>query len=255
MPCVRRSMTLAKPRLALLHGWGMHPGVFDPLAERLAADFDIMLPCLPGHGGTPPVATGTLESWARALADALPADTVLVGWSLGGQVALRVALQWPTRVARLVLLATTPRFVAAPDWAAGLAAGELAAFGDALLREPRATLLRFLSLQTRGAPNARTLLAALRRGVQAAPPPDPGALAQGLDLLLTTDLRSAWPTLVQPVQIIHGGRDALTPPGAARWLAQTRPGARLALLDAAAHAPHLSHPDAVAAIIRGFANG
>lgn len=244
-----------RPVLVLVHGWGMNARVFDALAERLAADFDARAFDLPGHGGRAPLATNTLTAWAGDLAHALPDGATLVGWSLGGQVALRTALDHPQRVARLVLLATTPRFVTADGWSAGIAAADLDAFGAALLADPEATLLRFLSLQTRGMEGQRALLQQLRQTLFAAHPADRSALAAGLDILRDTDLRAELPRIPQPTLVLHGALDTLTPPGAGAWLAAALPHARHVEIARAAHAPHLSHPDAVAAALGGFVRG
>src|SRR5512139_31093 len=190
-----RCMPSRKPVLALLHGWGMNSRVFDTLASRLAKEFEVRALNLPGHGGRDALAVNTLQAWADDLAQQLPDNAVLLGWSLGGQVAMRAALDYPHKIARVILLASTPRFVATEDWPRGMAAADLQAFGAALLAEPEATLLRFLSLQTRGMPGQKTLLQQLRQSLLAAPPVDSAALAGGLAILRDTDLRAELPRL------------------------------------------------------------
>lgn len=241
-----------RPSLTLLHGWGMNARVFDALADRLAARFEVRVPDLPGHGGRAPLADNTLAGWAADAVRPLPEGAILLGWSLGGQVAMRAALDHPDRVARVILLATTPRFVASGDWPHGMAADELAAFGRALLDDPEASLLRFLSLQTRGAPEQKALLQTLRQALRAVPAPDARALEAGLALLRDTDLRAELRDLRQPALVLHGGLDTLTPAGAGAMLAAALPRAWHHVFPRAAHAPHLSHVDAVAEAIGRF---
>lgn len=245
-------MTSPKPFLGLLHGWGMNARVFDPIADALAASFEVHAFNLPGHGGRDDLADNSVSAWARDLASSLPAGAMLLGWSLGGQVALRVALDYPASVARLVLLATTPRFVAKPGWSHALAAGELDTFADALLAQPESTLLRFLSLQTRGVEGQKALLHSLRASLSASPAPTALALSAGLEQLRTTDLRDAVARVRQPVLLVHGGLDTLTPLAAGSWLAAQLPAARLLELPRAGHAPHLSHRETVVEAIRAF---
>ncbi len=247
-----RSRERDKPVLALVHGWGMNARVFDALANLLAADFDVRAFDLPGHGGRDALADNTLQSWADDLAGQLPDNAMLLGWSLGGQVAMRAALDHPHKVARLVLLASTPKFVATETWARGMAMADLADFGAALLADPEATLLRFLSLQTRGMPGQKALLQQLRQTLLAAPVARSEALAGGLAILRDTDLRAELPRLTQPALVLHGALDTLTPPAAGAWLAETLPAAQFVEFDRAAHAPHLSHSEAVAAAIGRF---
>ena len=247
-------MASPKPVLALLHGWGMNARVFDALAELLAADFDVRALDLPGHGGRNALAENTLQAWADDLAQQLPDGATLLGWSLGGQVAMRVALDHPHKVARLVLLASTPKFVAAADWDRGMAAADLQDFGAALLADPQATLLRFLSLQTRGMAGQKALLQQLRATLLAAPVVHPEALAGGLAILRDSDLRDELPRLGQPTLVLHGGLDMLTPASAGAWLAENLPRSQHVELPRAAHAPHLSHGEDVAAAIGRFAH-
>src|SRR5512139_2704263 len=221
-----RCMNSPKPVLALLHGWGMNARVFDNLATRLADEFEVCALNLPGHGGRDVLVVNTLQDWADDLAQQLPDQAVLLGWSLGGQVAMRAALDHPHKIARVILLASTPRFVATEDWPRGMAAADLQAFGAALLAEPEATLLRFLSLQTRGMPGQKALLQHLRQTLLAAPAAGGEALAAGLAILRDADLRAELPRLTQPTLVLHGALDTLTPAAAGAWLAGAIPHAR-----------------------------
>jgi pimeloyl-[acyl-carrier protein] methyl ester esterase len=247
-------MPSPKPVLALVHGWGMNARVFDALAGLLAADFEVRALDLPGHGGREALADNTLRDWADDLARQLPQGATLLGWSLGGQVAMRAALDHPHKIKYLVLLASTPKFVASDDWQRGMAPADLQDFGAALLADPQATLLRFLSLQTRGMGGQKAMLQQLRQTLLAAPAPSREALAGGLTILRDTDLRAELPQLTQQALVLHGALDTLTPPAAGAWLAEALPAARHVELSGAAHAPHLSHAEAVAAAIGRFAH-
>lgn len=248
-------MTSTRPVLALVHGWGMNARVFDTLADLLNADFEVRTLNLPGHGGRDAFPHNTLQTWADDLAQQLPAGSTLLGWSLGGQVAMRAALDHPRHITRLILLASTPKFVVAEDWERGMAHADLQAFGAALIADPQATLRRFLSLQTRGMADQKTLLQQLRQTLFAAPPTHADALSSGLAMLHHTDLRAEVPQLIQPTLVVHGGLDTLTPASAGAWLAETLPHAQHLELARAAHAPHLSHGEALAAAIGRFAHG
>ncbi|MDO9467052.1 MAG: alpha/beta fold hydrolase [Thiobacillus sp.] len=247
-------MSSPKPVLALVHGWGMNARVFDVLADRLANDFDVHSLDLPGHGGRAALADNCLQAWADDLATQLPDNTTLLGWSLGSQVAMRAALDYPHRITRLVLLAATPKFVATEDWGRGMALADLEEFGAALKADPQATLLRFLSLQTRGMSGQKALLQQLRQTLLAAPVARSEALAAGLAILRDTDLRAELPRLTQPTLVLHGALDTLTPLAAGAWLAETLSNVQYSALARAAHAPHLSHGEDVAAAIGRFAH-
>ena len=248
-------MQATKPVLALVHGWGMNARVFDALAELLRPTHEVRALDLPGHGGRDALLHNTLQSWADDLIQQLPDHTMLLGWSLGGQVAMRAALDHPQKITHLILLASTPKFVLEDDWEHGMTRVALQDFGADLIANPRTTLLRFLSLQTRGMPGQRAVLQHLRQTLLTAPEADAGALSGGLEILADTDLRTELPRLSLPTLVMHGGLDTLTPPGAAAWLADALPHAQHLELSRAAHAPHLSHAEEVAAAIGRFAHG
>lgn len=239
--------------LVLAHGWGMADGVWDPLRDQLDPALRCHGLCLPGHGGAPfDPGWRDLAAWADALLAQAPARALWVGWSLGGLVALAAALgpRGPTRIAGLVLIGTTPRFVQAPDWSAGMPAAIFAGFREALSRDPTATLERFTGLLVRGSSDPRGLLRRLRGLLAGAAPSDAGALAAGLDLLGDTDLRGVLATLKVPTRWVFGAADALVPAGAADAVRALLPDAPVHCLAGAGHVPMLSHTEPLAALVR-----
>ncbi|MGE0556636.1 MAG: alpha/beta fold hydrolase [Burkholderiales bacterium] len=239
-----------KPPLVLLHGWGTHGGVWDELAVRLAPDFAVLAPDL--HGIEAGIAQCTIEQMIGRLSDALPDRCAVAGWSLGGQLALSWARHCPRQVTRLVLLATTPRFVNAPDWAHGMAAADFEAFASSLQVNPAATLQRFRLLQAQADGHSRAVVRRLDAALASRPMPAPEVLAHTLDWLRMTDLRKELPEIGQPTLVLHGTQDRLASPAAAEFLAACLPRARLELLDGVAHAPFVSAPDLLCEKIAGF---
>ncbi len=240
------------PDLTLLHGWGMHGGVWEGVRDALAQRFRLYIVDLPGYGASPAFEAYTLEHLARAVATALPEKFQVCGWSLGGQVALEMARLFPGRVERLILTASTPCFTAREDWPWAVRCEVLLAFAAALETDYEGTLKRFLALQARGADDMKTVLKRLRDILFTRGYPDEQTLRSGLNILLESDLRDRAATIKTPTLLLHGGRDMLTPVGAAHWLAEQMPAAYLEVLPGAAHAPFLSHPVEFTEIVTGF---
>ena len=246
------------PPLVLLHGFAMHSGVWGPLVASLAARFRVHAVDLPGHGRSAPIAPYTLEAAMSTVANHFSGEDArltVVGWSLGGTIALAWAHADPARIARLVLVATTPCFLSRPDWPHGIDADTLAKFGDELAVSYRLTLQRFLSLQLRGTRAGRATLAQMRRTLFERGEPRPETVAAALTLLRDADLRAQAPAIAAPALVVAGDRDVLTPHAAAAWLAEAMPHARLATMAGAAHVPFLSHPDAFGAALEPFLDG
>lgn len=238
--------------LVLLHGWGLSAAVWAPLATALSGTFTLHTPNLPGHGTAAP-AGPSLNEWADALLPHIPEGAVLVGWSLGAQLALHLAQQAPARVARLVLIGSSPRFVQADDWPSALPASTLDAFRQDFDTAPDATQRRFVALQSLGDSARKAVAATLTDSLTPADDARRTALADGLRLLAETDLRAIVPTIRQPVRLLHGSEDKLMPAAAAEWLADTLPDARLTVFGQCGHAPFLSRPEECATLIEGFA--
>lgn len=243
--------------VVLLHGWGMHGGVWQGIAAALAQGMEVHTVDLPGHGhgvGGPEdgVSEFTLDAVVDALAARFPGPVTVVGWSLGGMIAQRWAARAPETVARLVLVASTPCFASRPDWDKGVAPETLAQFAADLEHDFAATLRRFVGLQVRGAEGERETLAALRADLFARGNPEPAALRGGLQILRDADLRAALGAIDQPTLVIAGARDRLTPPRASQYMVQAMPRARLVEIPGAAHAPFLSHREAFVDALRQF---
>lgn len=244
--------------LVMLHGWGMHGGIWGGAAEQLAQHFRVHCVDLPGYGrrvekGEERREKGcSLNSIADELSRCFAEPLNVCGWSLGGQVALRWAQRRPGQIKKLVLVASTPCFVQRADWHCAIAGEVLQEFASALEQNYLLTLKRFIALQIRGSENERELLQAMRKRLADGGEPDLAALREGLEILRDTDLRGELPQIAQPALVIAGERDTLTPSAASAYLAQTLPDARMAEIKGAAHAPFLSHPDEFVKQATGF---
>jgi pimeloyl-[acyl-carrier protein] methyl ester esterase len=239
------------PDLVLIHGWAMHGGIFSPLTDLLTTHFRVHAVDLPGHGDSRGDTHFDLADCARRIAAATP-RALWIGWSLGGLVALRAALDQPTNVRGLALIASSPRFVSAPDWPHGVAASVFAEFGAELQSRYRHAVERFLALETMGSTHAQTELRNLKKRVFERGDPDPGALADGLRALDDSDLRADLAHLAMPSLWIAGRRDRLVAPAAMVWSAQQARCGRYLEFNSG-HAPFISHAAEIAAAIGAFA--
>ena len=246
-PAVHVESVGSGPPLLLLHGFAMHGGLFAPILPPLAARHRVHIVDLPGHGWSAPLSPYDLPTIVATIDCAtagIDAPLSVLGWSLGGQVALQWALMRPARVRQLYLVATTPSFIARAGWPDAMLAATLARFGDELRVAYRLTLQRFLSLQVQGSDEGRRTLAHLRARLFERGEPSPAALDAALALVRDSDLRPQLADVAQPAVVIGGARDALVPLAATRTLARSLPDAVHRPIPGAAHAPFLSHPAA-----------
>ena len=99
------------PDLVMLHGWGMHRGVWGETASALARRYRLHLVDFPGHGeGAGEHLSGDLGELAATVAQQVP-PAAWLGWSMGGLVTLQALLEHSAPIHRAVLVAwvTPPR--------------------------------------------------------------------------------------------------------------------------------------------------
>jgi pimeloyl-[acyl-carrier protein] methyl ester esterase len=229
--------------LVLLHGWGMHGGVWEPVKAMLARHFRLHLVDMPGFGNSADAMPQpyTLQNLVAQMMEKVPKNILLCGWSLGGQVALQWALRHPEQLQQLILVSATPKFVNAADWDHGIQQQVFDQFAHGIQNDYQPAMTRFLVLQAQGGDDARETVRALKQHFFQRPAPSLSALAAGLALLQHDDMRSDIADIKVPTLVMHGERDRVVPVAAGRWLA-TQLNTALEIQRNASHAPFLSHP-------------
>lgn len=230
------------PNIVLLHGWGLHSGIWEDVATALAQHNRVTRIDLPGHGRSTGIELAeNLSAVAAQIAAVAPASAVWIGWSLGGLIAMQVALSAPATVRGLVVVAASPRFVRDTDWPHAVEDAVLQQFARSLDEDYAATLGRFLALQVRGSAAAGATLRVLRARVLEQDSPQAATLRTGLKLLRESDLRTRLKDIDCPSRFIFGARDLLAPAAIAEQLTRLMPTARCAVIEGAGHAPFVSH--------------
>jgi len=218
-----------------IHGWGQSREVWHSQMDAFPQATFINLP---GHGGAD---EQSLEQWSNAVPES-GEPAILIGWSLGGILAMQMALQQPERVRALVLVATTPCFCLRDDWPHACSREVFADFEQALAVQSPTFLGRFFALMLHGDRITRRQYQQLARtSINRRQPPTMPALAKGLEILKHTDLRPQLDAIRCPVLMMHGRQDVIVPFAAAAWLQQQLPQAELRAFDPCGHAPFLTH--------------
>ena len=236
----RYSQGQGRPVL-LIHGWGMNHQVWQPVIDVLSEQCAVTVVDLPGHGRSADLELSDWESVLELLEPLLTEQMTVMGWSLGGLVAQKLAIRYPEKVTGLVMVASNPSFVAHESWSHGLPVQVLDDFASNLQQDYQATVKRFFALQFMGARTDPAVQNALRDRILAFPATLP-ALATGLRWLKETDLVSEG-LAQQPTQWILGRLDKLTPASLATAIPEFGSHHQLALLPRAAHVPFVTHPD------------
>ncbi|MFA6169738.1 MAG: alpha/beta fold hydrolase [Candidatus Margulisiibacteriota bacterium] len=210
--------------IVYLHGFAVGPGIWQELPA----------------GSAPELCFEDLAVEARRVAEMLPPQSCLVGWSMGGMLAVKAALLAPDKVARLVLISTTPKFLAAADYPAGLSPALLARLTKKIKREGLGAFYELVFKEKK--PVAPLDL-----------PPD--SAAHELAALAAVDLREEISELRLPTLVVHGDQDEICLPAAAEFTAKNIPESRLAWLKGVGHVPQLEAKTELAGLIADFAHG
>lgn len=233
--------------VVLLHGFAGTGRAWDPVVARLDPErYTALAPDLRGHGAA---RDARPVSFAACVADVLaaaPDRFDLCGYSMGGRIALHVALAAPERVERLLLVATTAGIEDAAARAARRADDEaLAAFAGTATIEQFADRWAAQPLFAGTPPDAARLWRAdLLRN-------DPRALAAALRGVGSGAMAPLWERLgelTMSATVLVGERDAKFVALGER-LAGALPGAELVVVPGAGHGLPREAPDAIVAVL------
>jgi pimeloyl-ACP methyl ester carboxylesterase len=244
------------PAIVLLHGMGSSHRSWYRVARELTGTGRVLVPDLPGFGGSDPAGAGFRPSAvADVLADAIAARDVdeflLVGHSLGGLVAAALADRHPRRVRRLVLVspAGLQQRLVLPGQAIGRVLETLIGvrreLGAAVATSPQARRAMFGRLVHRPerlhASDARLILEASRGATR---------IRQGVAAAIHGDLRPALARLAMPVELVWGAEDRMLPVSGVALARAARPALPVHILPGVGHLPMLECPAELAGLIR-----
>lgn len=243
--------------LVMLHGWGLNSGVYDKLLEELASDYRVTLIDLPGYGVNNHIIPDNydLPSVAKMVSQILPERCALLGWSFGGLVAQRIALDMQEQIEKLILVASTPKFAAQKEeeWH-GVLPEVLDLFKEHLQSTYSKTLDRFMAMQAIGSETAKSDIVIIKKSVSVYPDPHTTALEAGLQILKSEDLRSEVANLNIPTLRIYGQLDSIVPEKAIPVISDCQPTSESIIIGKASHSPFISHQEEFVSAIHGHMN-
>lgn len=209
---------------------GSTAAMWDPQLPSLRVH-DVIAIEHPGHGGAPVTDAQSVDDLAAHVLATVDADTFsFVGLSLGGAIGMRLALDAPERIDKLVLACTAPRFGEPAGWeerAATVRAHGLAPVADTVL--PRWFTPAFDDVE-----RYRAMMLSI----------DPEGYARCCELLARFDVSAELTAISVPTLVISGAEDPTAPPSTGELIASAIPGARHAVIDGAAHLANVERPDA-----------
>jgi 3-oxoadipate enol-lactonase len=239
------------PSLLLIHGLGYARWGWEPVVDRLAERFRVLLFDNRGIGESdvppgPYTAAAMAEDAAQVLDEAGVGRAHVVGTSLGGMVAQELALAYPERVDRLVLACTTP----GGDGAFPLPQRTLALIAEAPSLAPEVALRRFV--ENALADDAPDQLVGRIYEHRLASPPDPAGWQAQAAAGAGFDALDRIGGIAAPTLILHGTDDGVVDSRNAALLAERIPDSRVRLFEGRGHLFFWEDPDGFVEAVEEF---
>lgn len=230
------------PDLLCVHGSGGRGAEFLPLLELLRGVANGAAIDLPGHGHTPGPGRERVEDYVAWLADRLEQSQrrpVVLGNSLGGAIALGLALERPELIGGIVLWGTGARLRVLPKILQGLAEDFL----------PTVAFLAQMAFADATDPARK------EQGRWEMAQSVPQVLLGDYSACDRFDVMARLAEIDLPCLVVCGEGDKLTPLKYSTYLVEHIKGARLAIIPGAGHLIHQEKPQAGAAALTGFLAG
>jgi 3-oxoadipate enol-lactonase len=236
------------PPLFLFHSLLSDRASFASIAPELARSHRVIIPELPGFGGSQAVAGGlaaVADRMAEAVSEAGGDDAIVLGNGYGGFVALQMAIRHPAIASKLILADCGAAFSETGREAFRTMAAAAKAKGVAAITD--------IAMRRLFAPEFQASHPDLMRDRREAfLNTDPEVLQAACAALAALDLRSELSNVKVPVLVLVGEHDEATPPPMSHELAAHLPNARLKILTGCAHVPQLQAPRAFLDAIADF---
>jgi len=239
--------------LLFIHGWLMSQRVW-ALQTPLYANFRVITLDLRGHGSageTDFSYDSCCEDIALLLNHLGLNGVILVGWSMGAQIAIKSFHTLKGKIDGMVLVGGTPRFCSSSDFFFGLAPAEARSMALRIKRDYKRTAGEFFNSMFSAGEAAAVDMRLLASKVVSILPSRDTALS-ALHELSSSDLRAFLPLISTPVMLIHGADDEICLPGASQFMAEKIPAAAIELIPFAGHAPFLSNPETFNRMLSAF---
>lgn len=239
------------PALVFSNSLGSDFRIWDEVVERLASRYRILLYDKRGHGlSDAPPGPYTIDDHTDDLLALLDhfniASAAIVGLSVGGMVAQRLAVRAPERVKALVLCCTAARIGTPEGWANRIGAVERG--GIASVAESILELWFTADFRQRRAND----FAGWRNMLMRMPV---DGYAATCATVRDTDLRADAARIAAPVLCVAGDQDGSTPPDLVQATSKLIPGSRFALIEDAGHIPCVEQPEVLAGLIEEHLEG
>ena len=233
----------------LLHGWGVTNKVWQGFATKLNGFDNILTPCLydiskksKGQGFRPV---------AKALSKIIKQDSVVVAWSIGGLIALRL-MPLTTKIKAIIFIASPPCFINKKEWPNVIQKNKLDELKNRFSENTKGALNHFSGLVAAGDAFSSKINKHIRQSL--AKETQKEILSCWLREIEVDDQRNQFMKMEIPSNIILGQNDALIKPRIKNQMEALNINTHCVIIENCGHAPFISKPAETNNIVHQFLN-
>lgn len=237
--------------LLLIHGWGFNSQIWERNLSYLQSRYNVYTLDLNGHGANSynkqyenlDIYIETIINHLNKITPESNPGFSILGWSLGGIIALCLQKKYPQLFNKSILCCSNPCFLSKPDWENGVEQSIWDKFQFNLLNNQNQTIKEFLLLQTLSHKNSKELYKDLLDIYNNSSPATLEGLKWGLDLL-NKDYRDYLNQIdMNKISFIFGAKDRLVNQSLSDWINKLYPKINTLILNNSGHMPFITEPD------------
>ena len=235
--------------LALIHGWGFGSRIWSDFIPYIKDQWRITIINLPGYGEPKKTAhvdpeQTDIDQIVNLISADIPEKAIILAWSLGGHVAIRLAYIRKD-ITALILVASSPCFLKKSDWLHGVDPVDFDQLARRLSENKTKALQQFSGLVAIGDEHPKETIHKLSEHADDTAPKTE-VLKAGLETFRQEDLRSIVTKLRCPIGMIFGEKDVLVKRSTGKALQALRPDISTIEIADTGHAPFLTRPQETA---------
>ena len=224
---LRPALFSKQENIVFLPGWGFDVSIWHAMGKSLTPNcYFINFPEITNK-------TCEIKAVSEKLMIQIPDSSILVGWSLGGLLAINLCATFPDKFEKLVLVASTPKFIGSNQWS-GIPLREANHFIYTAQKDFQKAIAKFLKLTVDPFLDL-ALDAHLNNSLSFK------SLLFYLSFLMNTDLRDTYRSLTLPILHLLGGKDAIVPANTIDSLKSTSSHISFKKIEEAGHLPFITH--------------
>jgi len=230
--------------ILFIPGWGINKGIWKHQIEYFSQNYRVATISLEG---------GCMRAHTEHLLGVIKKSKLsninLVGWSMGGMIAINFASQHPEYVKKLVLVSTPAKFVASEDYDAGISHIVMQSFINKFRKSPVKMLSNFASLILKNADFKKEDWNLIKKSSNVS---DENRTLQNLLLLRDCDMREKLRFVTVPTLLIHGKGDMICPYACADYIHNKIKNSVLHAFESAGHVPFVTKHEEFNILLDGF---